>query len=285
MESMAFSKAVAFMLSHCRTKSKSLSSGLKTGPYVARVCKQLALLQNAPRGPQPSPSKATPSPAKQSSSQQKRSRSPTAETSASKTPKSSSASSYNREPTAAHLLAIIGNASASRAAVSESPLSIASSPGPVTDDAPVQLPLPPTFVEQYLHSTGKMVRYGGGKVIAEAEMVPGSKGFLIARWPDGKESVTEIPNLVAEIKRRPAAAPSTPTVMKRPAQSQAIVKAVGGEEEAEEEEPTEPDVLVSIAAKYGCGKCRWGETGCYKCNPIKKATYLAKKNNLGTDVN
>ena len=52
-ESIAFSKAVAFMLSHCRTKSKSLSSGLKTGPYVARVCKQLALLQNAPTGPQP----------------------------------------------------------------------------------------------------------------------------------------------------------------------------------------------------------------------------------------
>ena len=228
VEAVAFSKAIVNVLSQCRDKKKSMSSGKKLGAHTYKLCKYLAtedldqVDQVKMEDSQDAKSQLLPyAPQEEAESQQNKKR---------------------RVQTPEEFAQWIGISIASGARSSatssitalDSPISITSSPGKqqghpaqlpgaaqLPQSPPAQLPQsPPKPMEELLWSRLAQVRFAGGRIVEEADMRPGPKGFAVAHWQDGSSTETEVTNMMLEAhqaQRQVRKKPAAPAVMKKPA--------------------------------------------------------------------
>ena len=207
VEAVAFSKAIVNVLSQCRDKKKSMSSGKKLGAHTYKLCKYLAT-EDDQTDSQDAKSQLLPyAPQEEAESQQNKKR---------------------RVQTPEEFAQWIGISIASGARSSatssitllDSPTSITSSPGK-QQGHPAQLPeSPPKPMEELLWSRLAQVRFAGGRIVEEADMRPGPKGFAVAHWQDGSSTETEVTNMMLEAhqaQRQVRKKPAAPAVMKKPA--------------------------------------------------------------------
>ena len=73
--------------------------------------------------------------------------------------------------------------------------------------------------EELLWSRLAKVRFAGGRIVEEADMRTGPKGFAVAHWQDGSSTETEVTNMMLEAhqaQRQVRKKPAAPAVMKVP---------------------------------------------------------------------
>ena len=190
-EANAFSKAIVSALGQCRDKKKSMSSGKKLGAHTLKLCKCLTML-DADQADE----------VDEKSCQGKKNLLPYAPQAEAESQQNKKMKVTTPEEYAQWLgfsMASGSNPSAtSSTTLLESPVSVASSPGK-QEGHPAQLPESPHKpMEELLWSKLKQVRFAGGRIVEEAVMQPGPRGFALAHWRDGTVSETEVTNMMLE---------------------------------------------------------------------------------------
>jgi len=145
-------------------------------------------------------------------------------------------------------------------------------------------PMVPSFIEYMDESKGKHVRlYEDGSTVECTDMVEGPSGFLVASWPDGSFTRTEVPALLMpvavfkkpaskssrqEAKKPPPAPPIPPTENVEVAHDAGEMADVGGCSQPKKKAAKKAcDVQFEFPANRfelfpnGCAKCR-GRKGC-----------------------
>ena len=208
-EAHAFASSICRAISICKEKKKSVTTGKKQPAAVMNILKKLGAALSPPKAVVVSTRKP-PTEASETFSEDK-------------VPETMSQTTL----TADAIQKLFGcgssssgtqNLSCRRTADSASPISLSSgmpSPEPPAAVAPATMSTSPGH-KQFMHSKQKYVRIAGGVVVEEAEMIQGESGFQIARWADGSQTQSEVPNLILEAaakakakadpKKRPAAA-------------------------------------------------------------------------------